>query len=178
MDDPETFSVDSEGSAAVSVEQTYVEVAERDKVLALKELIEKELKGRSLVFCRTRRMVEKLAKNLSGLGVKVGALHGDMDQRVRDRVVKQFREGALELLIATNVAARGIDIPEITHVVHYDFPQNTEEYIHRTGRTGRAGKTGKSIVFVAEWDLEEFSQFQEELGNTLEKETLALYSSK
>jgi ATP-dependent RNA helicase DeaD len=178
MDDPETFSVDSEGSAAVSVEQTYVEVAERDKVLALKELIEKELKGRSLVFCRTRRMVEKLAKNLSGLGVKVGALHGDMDQRVRDRVVKQFREGALELLIATNVAARGIDIPEITHVVHYDFPQNTEEYIHRTGRTGRAGKTGKSIVFVAEWDLEEFTQFQEELGNTLEKETLALYSSK
>ena len=178
MDDPETFSVDSEGSAAVSVEQTYVEVAERDKVLALKELIEKELKGRSLVFCRTRRMVEKLAKNLSGLGVKVGALHGDMDQRVRDRVVKQFREGALELLIASNVAARGIDIPEITHVVHYDFPQNTEEYIHRTGRTGRAGKTGKSIVFVAEWDLEEFSQFQEELGNTLEKETLALYSSK
>tara|TARA_B100000029_G_C17088914_1_gene783480 strand:- start:275 stop:646 length:372 start_codon:yes stop_codon:yes gene_type:complete len=123
-------------------------------------------------------MVEKLAKNLSGLGVKVGALHGDMDQRVRDRVVKQFREGALELLIATNVAARGIDIPEITHVVHYDFPQNTEEYIHRTGRTGRAGKTGKSIVFVAEWDLEEFTQFQEELGNTLEKETLALYSSK
>ena len=178
MDDPETFSVDSEGSAAVSVEQTYVEVAERDKVLALKELIEKELKGRSLVFCRTRRMVEKWAKNLSGLGVKVGALHGDMDQRVRDRVVKQFREGALELLIATNVAARGIDIPEITHVVHYDFPQNTEEYIHRTGRTGRAGKTGKSIVFVAEWDLEEFTQFQEELGNTLEKETLALYSSK
>ena len=178
MEDPETLAIDKELSAPVSIQQTYVEVAERDKIIALKELIERELRGKSLVFCRTRRMVERLAKALSGEGIKVGALHGDMDQRTRDRVVKQFREGALDLLVATNVAARGIDIPEITHVVHFDFPQNTEEYTHRTGRTGRAGKSGKSIIFVAEWDLEDFSSFQEELGNELTKESLTLYNSK
>ena len=178
MEDPETLAIDKELSAAVSIQQTYVEVAERDKIIALKELIERELRGKSLVFCRTRRMVERLAKALSGEGIKVGALHGDMDQRTRDRVVKQFREGVLDLLVATNVAARGIDIPEITHVVHFDFPQNTEEYIHRTGRTGRAGKSGKSIIFVAEWDLEDFSSFQEELGNELTKENLTLYNSR
>ena len=178
MEDPETLAIDKELSAPVSIQQTYVEVAERDKIIALKELIERELRGKSLVFCRTRRMVERLAKALSGEGIKVGALHGDMDQRTRDRVVKQFREGALDLLVATNVAARGIDIPEITHVVHFDFPQNTEEYTHRTGRTGRAGKSGKSIIFVAEWDLEDFSSFQEELGNELIKESLTLYNSK
>tara|TARA_B110001454_G_scaffold207051_1_gene218045 strand:- start:301 stop:2433 length:2133 start_codon:yes stop_codon:yes gene_type:complete len=178
MEDPETLAIDKELSAPVSIQQTYVEVAERDKIIALKELIERELRGKSLVFCRTRRMVERLAKALSGEGIQVGALHGDMDQRTRDRVVKQFREGALDLLVATNVAARGIDIPEITHVVHFDFPQNIEEYTHRTGRTGRAGKSGKSIIFVAEWDLEDFSSFQEELGNELTKESLTLYNSK
>ncbi|HIE83873.1 MAG TPA: DEAD/DEAH box helicase [Dehalococcoidia bacterium] len=178
MEDPETLAIDKELSAPVSIQQTYVEVAERDKIIALKELIERELRGKSLVFCRTRRMVERLAKALSGEGIKVGALHGDMDQRTRDRVVKQFREGALDLLVATNVAARGIDIPEITHVVHFDFPQNIEEYTHRTGRTGRAGKSGKSIIFVAEWDLEDFSSFQEELGNELTKENLTLYNSR
>ena len=178
MEDPETLAIDKELSAPVSIQQTYVEVAERDKIIALKELIERELRGKSLVFCRTRRMVERLAKALSGEGIQVGALHGDMDQRTRDRVVKQFREGALDLLVATNVAARGIDIPEITHVVHFDFPQNIEEYTHRTGRTGRAGKSGKSIIFVAEWDLEAFSSFQEELGNELTKESLTLYNSK
>ena len=178
MEEPETLAIDKELSAPVSIQQTYVEVAERDKIIALKELIERELRGKSLVFCRTRRMVERLAKALSGEGIKVGALHGDMDQRTRDRVVKQFREGALDLLVATNVAARGIDIPEITHVVHFDFPQNTEEYTHRTGRTGRAGKSGKSIIFVAEWDLEDFSSFQKELGNELTKENLTLYNSR
>ena len=158
-----------------SIEQIYYEVAHRDKTRGLRELVERELKGRTLVFCNTRRGVDRLADQLQHDGIEVGALHGDMDQRRRDRVVDHFRKGELDILIATNVAARGIDIPEITHVVNFDMPQNVEEYIHRTGRTGRAGRDGKAITFVSEWDLEGFDPLLEQFGEQLSKETLNLY---
>ena len=175
MDDPETVSVDPELSTVESIEQIYYEVAHRDKTRGLRELVERELKGRTLVFCNTRRGVDRLADQLQHDGIEVGALHGDMDQRRRDRVVDHFRKGELDILIATNVAARGIDIPEITHVVNFDMPQNVEEYIHRTGRTGRAGRDGKAITFVSEWDLEGFDPLLEQFGEQLSKETLNLY---
>ena len=175
MDDPETVSVDPELSTVESIEQIYYEVAHRDKTRGLRELVERELKGRTLVFCNTRRGVDRLADQLQHDGIEVGALHGDMDQRRRDRVVEHFRKGELDILIATNVAARGIDIPEITHVVNFDMPQNVEEYIHRTGRTGRAGRDGKAITFVSEWDLEGFDPLLEQFGEQLSKETLNLY---
>jgi superfamily II DNA/RNA helicase len=175
MDDPETVTVDPELTAVESIEQIYYEVAHRDKTRGLRELVERELKGRTLVFCNTRRGVDRLADQLQHDGVQVGALHGDMDQRRRDRVVEDFRKGQLDILIATNVAARGIDIPEITHVVNFDVPQNAEEYIHRTGRTGRAGRDGKAITFVSEWDLEGFDPLLEQFGEDLQKETLELY---
>ncbi len=175
MDDPETVSVDPELSTVESIEQIYYEVAHRDKTRGLRELVKRELKGRTLVFCNTRRGVDRLADQLQHDGIEVGALHGDMDQRRRDRVVDHFRKGELDILIATNVAARGIDIPEITHVVNFDMPQNVEEYIHRTGRTGRAGRDGKAITFVSEWDLEGFDPLLEQFGEQLTKETLNLY---
>ena len=175
MDDPETVAVDPELTTVESIEQIYYEVAHRDKTRGLRELVERELKGRTLVFCNTRRGVDRLADQLQHDGVQVGALHGDMDQRRRDRVVAQFRKGELDILIATNVAARGIDIPEITHVVNFDVPQNVEEYIHRTGRTGRMGREGKAITFVSEWDLEGFDPLLEQFGEQLSKETLELY---
>lgn len=175
MDDPETVTVDPELSTVESIEQIYYEVAHRDKTRGLRELVERELKGRTLVFCNTRRGVDRLADQLQHDGVQVGALHGDMDQRRRDRVVERFRKGELDILIATNVAARGIDIPEITHVVNFDVPQNAEEYIHRTGRTGRAGRDGKAITFVSEWDLEGFDPLLDQFGENLHKETLELY---
>ena len=176
MDDPVTVTVDSELSTVDSIEQVYYEVAQRDKTAGLRELIDRELKGRTLVFCNMRRGVDRLAQDLEGRGVRVGALHGDMDQRRRDKVVERFREGALDILIATNVAARGLDIPQITHVVNFDAPQNAEEYVHRIGRTGRAGRQGKAITFVGEWDYDNFKRLTDEFGDEMAQERLDLYT--
>ena len=132
--------------------------------------------GARLVFSRTKRGVDRLAERLHGLGARVGALHGDMDQRKRDRVVRSFREGELDLLIATNVAARGLDIPEITHVVNYDAADNAEEYVHRTGRTGRAGREGKAISFVSEVDIDRFDVLRETFGERLTRDRLDIYA--
>ncbi len=175
MHDPVTCSVDPELSTVESVQQIYYEVASRDKVRGLKELVERELKGRTLVFCKMKRGVDRVAQRLDDAGVRVGALHGDMDQSRRDHVVRDFREGKLDILIATNVAARGLDIPEITHVVNFDFPQNLEEYVHRIGRTGRAGRDGKAITFVCEDDLDALVELQSEFGDRLTTERLELY---
>ena len=176
MDRPETIAVASELETVESVEHVYFEVAERDKVRGLRELIDRELRGRTLVFSRTKRGVDRLADRLQGDGVHVGALHGDMDQRKRDRVVQRFRDGELDLLIATNVAARGLDIPEITHVVNYDAADNAEEYVHRTGRTGRAGREGKAISFVSEVDIDRFDVLRETFGERLTRDRLNIYA--
>jgi len=176
MESPETVAIEPELTSADTVEQIYFEVAQRDKVRGLHELIDRELKGRTLVFSRTRRGVDFVADQLGNAGVRVGALHGDMDQRRRDQVVQRFRDGELDVLIATNVAARGLDIPEITHVVNFDVPQNAEEYVHRIGRTGRAGREGKAITFVSERDVQEFDVLLDAFGDRLRKEDLHLYT--
>ena len=175
MSEAVTIKVDSELSTVESVTQVYFEVAQRDKINGLLELIESELRGRTLVFCNMRRGVDDVADQLNQNSIKVGALHGDMDQKKRDQVVNRFRKGNLDILIATNVAARGIDIPEITHVVNFDLPQNAEEDVHRIGRTGRAGRDGKAITFVSEWDFERFMQISEQLEQTIIQEHLTFY---
>ncbi|MSQ31384.1 MAG: DEAD/DEAH box helicase [Dehalococcoidia bacterium] len=175
MNDPETVTVDPELSTVDTIEQLYFEVASRDKTRGLRELIERELKGRTLVFCKMKRSVDRLERDLAHQGVRVGALHGDMDQRQRDRVVQEFRAGSLDILIATNVAARGLDIPEITHVVNFDVPQNAEEYVHRIGRTGRAGRDGKAITFVSEWDMGEWDAIASAFPDQIHQEHLDIY---
>ncbi len=176
MTDPETVRVDAEATPVDTITQIYFEVANRDKVRAMRELIERELKNRSLIFCNMKRGVDHLARELDRDGVRVGALHGDMDQRRRDQVVREFRAGQLEVLIATNVAARGLDIPEITHVVNFDVPQNLEEYVHRIGRTGRAGREGKAVTFVSEWDVDAFDVIKRDIGVEISREELDLYA--
>jgi ATP-dependent RNA helicase DeaD len=165
MDRPTEISVVDPGQrTAEGIAQLYCEVSERDKILALRYLFEERGLGRSLVFRKTKIGVDKLTAQLQAAGVGARAIHGDLRQGERDRVMKDFREGRLEFLIATNVAARGLDIPDIEHVINYDVPQNAEEYIHRIGRTARAGKSGYSITFVGEWDLDAWAKICEELG--------------
>jgi len=178
MTDPVTVRVDAESSTVDTIEQIYFEVAQRDKVRAMRELIVRELKNRSLIFCNMKRSVDHLARELSRDGLNVRALHGDLDQRQRDRVVQEFRAGEIDAVIATNVAARGLDIPEITHVVNYDVPQNLEEYVHRIGRTGRAGRDGKAITLVCEWDMDSFDTIQKGVPSGIRREELDLYAPR
>jgi ATP-dependent RNA helicase DeaD len=109
-------------------------------------------------------------------GANVRGIHGGLSQRQRDAAIGAFRAGRLELLVATNVAARGLDIPAISQVINFDTPQNVEEYVHRIGRTSRMGRPGTAITFVGEWELDEFESIQRHVGDDLEQRRLARYS--
>ncbi len=130
------------------IEQYYLDVKRKDKVEVLSRLLDYYEPKLSLVFCNTKRMVDELAETLKGRGYFAEGLHGDMSQAQRDRVMKSFRTGRIDILIATDVAARGIDVDDIEAVFNYDIPQDDEYYVHRIGRTGRAGRAGRSFTFV------------------------------
>ncbi len=130
------------------VRQYYYEVKNRDKEEVICRLLDYYNPKRSLIFCNTKRMVDDLADNLKGRGYFAEGLHGDMNQYQRDRVMQNFRNGKTEILIATDVAARGIDVDDVEAVFNYDVPQDIEYYVHRIGRTGRAGRKGRAFTLV------------------------------
>ncbi len=173
MTKPERVAVAPEQRTVETCRQLFAEVSEREKFMALRHLYETLNLGRSLIFRRTRIGVDRLTEQLQNCGVPARAIHGDLSQGERDRVMKAFRSGELEFLVATNVAARGLDIPGIEHVINYDVPQNPEEYIHRVGRTARAGREGTAVTFVSEWELDEWDRIASEVGvDKLEKLSL------
>lgn len=130
------------------IEQFYLEVSESAKLEVLSRIIDTNNIKLSLVFCNTKKRVDDLASNLQSRGYATEALHGDMKQSQRDQVMAKFRKGHIDILIATDVAARGIDVDDVEAVFNYDIPNDEEYYVHRIGRTGRAGRTGKSFSFV------------------------------
>ncbi|HOT04065.1 MAG TPA: DEAD/DEAH box helicase [Methanolinea sp.] len=144
------------------IEQRYFEVRESDKVEVLSRLIDFYNPKLSLVFCNTKRKVDEVCTQLQARGYLAEALHGDMDQKERERVMSRFRACTSDILVATDVAARGIDVEEVGVVFNYDVPQDPEYYIHRIGRTGRAGKSGKAFTFVSGkemWKLRDIQKF-------------------
>ena len=147
MKDPEQVNISEEKLVLPSTEQAYINVGRKNKIWALCRILDTE-KPKAIVFCQTKRMVDILAKSLTSYGYPVAALHGDLTQARREKVLDDFRSGRIMVLIATDVAARGLDIEGVTHVINYDIPENPEVYVHRIGRTGRAGKEGKAITFV------------------------------
>jgi ATP-dependent RNA helicase DeaD len=178
MRDPVWVSVidESEAPTVETVAQVAYQMSERDKVDAFVEVYNDiEDDPRILVFRRTQIGVDRLVSALKRRGGCVAGLHGGMRQAERDRVMAAFKAGDIDVLIATNVAARGLDIPDVTHVFNYDLPQNAEEYIHRIGRTARAGKTGTAVTFVGEWDIEPFAQICSEIGVEPHLAALKLY---
>jgi ATP-dependent RNA helicase DeaD len=130
------------------VRQVAFIVARPHKAAALERVLETENAASALVFCRTRLEVDTLVETLNAHGHRAEALHGGMEQRLRDRVMSRFRDGTADLLVATDVAARGLDIERLSHVINYDVPNSSETYLHRIGRTGRAGREGTAITLV------------------------------
>jgi ATP-dependent RNA helicase DeaD len=148
MHDPVEIQVRAATLTIDTVDQYYVEVSDRDKPDALVRVLKEERPEQAIVFARTKIGVDRLARRLSDNGLRVKALHGDMSQGSRDGVMIAFKSGRERLLIATDVAARGLDITGVSHVVNYDMPNSPDIYVHRIGRTGRAGDTGKAITLV------------------------------
>ncbi|MFQ5382451.1 MAG: DEAD/DEAH box helicase [Dehalococcoidia bacterium] len=163
--DPDRIAIDPEHRTVETVNQYYCEVTDREKFLALRYLYEEVGLGRSLIFRRTKIGVDRLTSQLRHVGVPALAIHGGLSQSQRNRVMADFRSGHLEFLVATNVAARGLDIPDIQHVVNYDLPQTAEEYIHRIGRTARAGKEGTAVTLVTPWDMDEWDAIRAGVGD-------------
>jgi len=158
--DPQFVKITRRELTVPQIEQTYIEVRERDKLEALCRLLDMNNPELALVFCNTKRTVDDLMSRLSARGYFVEALHGDMKQMQRDRVMARFRGGSIDVLIATDVAARGIDVDDVDMVFNYDVPQDVEYYVHRIGRTGRAGRTGKSVTFVAPREIYKLRDIQ------------------
>ena len=148
MTDPLEVAMGHKNQSNENIEHIYYGVKERDRYDALKRLIDASPEIFGLVFCRTRNETATVAEKLAKDGYSAEPLHGDLSQAMRDRVMDRFRERSIQLLVATDVAARGIDVDNITHVINYNLPDDIENYTHRSGRTARAGKTGKSLVLI------------------------------
>jgi ATP-dependent RNA helicase RhlE len=152
MRNPGLIEVSPRGRAASTVEQKAYAVASESKTALLLHLLEQESHSRVLVFTRTRRNAERLSHILSARGHKVNRIHADRSQAQRQGALLGFKEGLHRILVATDIASRGIDVDSISHVINYDVPEAPEDYIHRIGRTGRAGKTGQAITLVSPVD--------------------------
>lgn len=148
MRDPITISVSPQQLTVPQIDQYFYEVRASFKTEALSRILDIEDVERGICFCRTKKGVDELVEALQARGYQAEGIHGDMNQAQRNRVMSRFKEGNVELLVATDVAARGLDISDVTHVFNYDIPQDPESYVHRIGRTGRAGRTGTAITLV------------------------------
>ncbi len=148
MQNPYELSIGKKNEGATNIEHFYYVVHERDRYQALKRMLDSIPEVFGIIFCRTKIDTQKIAENLAKDGYNADSLHGDLSQIQRDKVMARYRNHNLEVLVATDVAARGIDVNDITHVIHYNLPDEPESYLHRSGRTGRAGKSGISIALV------------------------------
>ena len=160
MKDPARISVRGKEVTVSTITQSAYEVPRSRKVDVLNRILDAEGPQSAMVFCRTKNGVDELGEALLARGYAVETLHGDLSQAQRDRVMRRFRAGTAEILIATDVAARGLDIPDVSHVINFDIPESTEAYVHRVGRTGRAGKGGEAITLVSPRELRWLRQIE------------------
>ena len=148
MSDPHTVTIGKRNAGSDQIDHVYYRIHPRDRYAALRRIVDAHPTIYGIVFCRTRQDTREVAEKLIRDGYNADAIHGDLSQPQRDQVMNQFRKGYLQLLVATDVAARGIDVADLTHVIHYHLPDDVESYTHRSGRTGRAGNEGVSIALI------------------------------
>lgn len=169
MHDPVEFVIGNRNEGAANVKHVYYMVNARDKYLALKRVADDSPNIYAIIFCRTRRDTQEVADKLIQDGYNADALHGDLSQQQRDIVMKKFRDRVISMLVATDVAARGLDVDDLTHVINYGLPDDTAVYTHRSGRTGRAGKTGVSVAIIHSREKGKLREIEKKLGKTFER---------
>ncbi len=169
MNEPVEFVVGKRNEGAANVRHIYYMVNARDKYLALKRIADDNPNIYGIIFCRTRRDTQEVADKLIGDGYNAEALHGDLSQQQRDIVMRKFRDRVIRLLVATDVAARGLDVDDLTHVINYGLPDDPAVYTHRSGRTGRAGKTGISIAIIHSREKGKLRDIEKKIGKKFER---------
>jgi ATP-dependent RNA helicase DeaD len=167
MYDPTTISITPKTLTVDAIAQAFVEVGAKEKTAKLVDLLKIEEPEQAIIFCRTKIGADRLEKTLKGKGLDVKALHGDMSQGSRDGVMIAFKDHRVRLLVATDIAARGLDIEHVTHVINFDVPASSEVYVHRIGRTGRVGRTGRAITFVTPAQREEIGRIERDVKTTI-----------
>ncbi len=172
MKQPVEITVGTKNTGSANVSHEYYVVNARDRYAALKRLADANPDIFSVIFCRTKRDTQKVAEQLIEDGYNAAALHGDLSQNQRDLVMKSFRNHQIQMLVATDVAARGIDVVDVTHVINYQLPDEIETYTHRSGRTGRAGKSGVSMVIVSKSEQRKIKSIERIIGQNFEHKSI------
>ena len=164
LNNPKTVSITKAESTNKNIVQHYYVVQERERDDALVRLIDFKNPAKCIIFCRMKKEVDRLVSHLTSQGFKVSGLHGDMEQKQREITIRGFKQGGVDIFVATDVAARGLDVNDVTHVFNYHIPFDSESYVHRIGRTGRAGKTGEAITLVTPNELRTIKRIEKDVG--------------
>jgi len=169
---PEFVSITKRETTNSNIKQNFYVVDEWERTDALIRLLDFKNPTKSIIFCRTKKEVDELSTKLSSKGYSAKGLHGDMEQRQREEVIKAFKRSALDTLVATDVAARGLDVSDVSHVFNYHIPYDSESYVHRIGRTGRAGRDGMAISIVTPAEFRSLQKIQKDVGSSLESKII------
>ncbi len=172
LQEPKTVSITKSESTNTSITQLYYVVEEKERDDALVRLIDFKNPNKCIIFCRMKKEVDRLVAHLTAQGFKVSGLHGDMEQKQREVTIKAFKQGGIDIFVATDVAARGLDVNDVTHVFNYHIPFDSESYVHRIGRTGRGGKTGEAITLVTPNELKTIKRIEKDVGTTMATEVI------
>ncbi len=167
LNDPKTVSITKAEKTNTKITQLYYVVQERERDDALVRLIDFKNPDKCIIFCRMKKEVDRLVAHMTAQGFKVSGLHGDMEQKQREVTIRAFKSGGIDIFIATDVAARGLDVNDVTHVFNYHIPFDSESYVHRIGRTGRGGKTGEAITLVSPNELRTIKRIEKDVGAKL-----------
>ena len=167
LKEPKTVAITKAESTNSKITQFYYVVQDRERDDALVRLIDYKNPAKCIIFCRMKKEVDRLVAHMTAQGFKVSGLHGDMEQKQREVTIRAFKQGGIDIFIATDVAARGLDVNDVTHVFNYHIPFDSESYVHRIGRTGRGGKTGEAITLVSPNELRTIKRIEKDVGAIL-----------